>query len=658
MVRFLAILLWCMVLVNLASAELAGLANPAQGVLHEALKPNERETLDDCHLRFYSFGSGGAVAPAAGRPAYLREFAHIGTIGWSQPAGTVRWSCGGSLMWENFVLTAAYCAADLNNEPPDVVRFGDLNLYNSTDDQFAQQYKIAEILRHPEHRFSAKYHDIALIKLEQRITLNETVAPACLWSEEELRFDVLEAAVWGATGFGQSQTPTLLKVSLKPVERDRCDQFYRVGDRGLREGLQDYQLCAGDVKMDTCPGDSGGPLQVKLLHNAKVTPFVVAVTSFGSACGQSTPGVYTKVSKYAPWIRSVIAAHETDAEEWKFEPYACALRYVQLREYEPDVVSRKSEGHESLSFDGVHITIEDSLSTVKIGWEDAKLKAPDNCYGVLIDEDTVLTLAECTSYEGLPATHVIVLDDIWKEIVRLYTHPNYRSGSHYNNIAIVKLKEPIFFTSRYFTPACPWFYPELPDPEFEVTGRGRNDLNTVPLYDEQVIGIDARNASLLVRSAQQRDGNCSLSQTHRQLFTNDLSDEHLCFGHGTFLVPDTCEQLFGGPIQRNLFRYSKYFKHVYVLNLLGRDCGFGQSAVGVRLAHHAEWLSKVLLPQRRHAAAPVQFYNTDLELNDHCRRTDGSQGVCTELARCPKVRYSRLHSAPTGRLYAVRIIMC
>ena len=73
---------------------------------------------------------------------------------------------------------------------------------------------------------------------------------------------------------------------------------------------------------------------------------------------------------------------------------------MQLREYEPDVVSRKSEGHESLSFDGVHITIEDSLSTVKIGWEDAKLKAPDNCYGVLIDEDTVLTLAECTSSEG------------------------------------------------------------------------------------------------------------------------------------------------------------------------------------------------------------------------------------------------------------------
>uniref|UniRef100_A0A182PE76 Peptidase S1 domain-containing protein n=1 Tax=Anopheles epiroticus TaxID=199890 RepID=A0A182PE76_9DIPT len=552
--------------------------------------------IKNCHLRYYSFGGSGAVAPAAGRPAYLRD-----------------------------------------NDPPDVVRFGDLNLYNDTDDQFAQQYRIVEIIRHPEHRFSAKYHDIALIRLEKSVTLNETVAPACLWSDEELRFNVLEAAGWGATGFGQSQTPVLLKVSLKPVERNRCDQFYRAGDRGLRDGLQDYQLCAGDVKMDTCPGDSGGPLQVKLLHNAKVTPFVVAVTSFGSACGQSTPGVYTKVSKYVPWIR--IFLKTVFCLDWKFRPYACALRYVQLREYEPDVVSRKLDGRESLSFDGVHVTIEDSLSTVKLGWEDARLSAPDNCYGVLIDEDTVLTLAECTNPASKSPTHVIVLEDIWKDIARIYKHPDYRPGSPYSNIAIIKLKEPIFFSSRYFMPACPWLYPELPGDELEVTGRGRSDLNTVPLYDEQVIGLDASNASLLVRSNVQRGENCSLSKEHRMLFTKDLPGEHLCFGHETFFVPASCEQLFGGAIQRNLFRYSKYFKHVYALNLLGRDCGFGQSAVGVRLASYAEWMSKVLVPARRHEAAPVHFYNTDLELDDHCKRSDGSMGLCVDVERCPKVRY-------------------
>uniref|UniRef100_A0A182MYX5 Peptidase S1 domain-containing protein n=1 Tax=Anopheles dirus TaxID=7168 RepID=A0A182MYX5_9DIPT len=474
-----------------SSADLPGLPNPAQGSLHEALKPNERETLDDCHLRYYSFGNSGAVAPASGRPAYLREFAHIGAIGWTQPDGSVRWSCGGSLIWENFLLTAAHCAADMNNEPPDVVRFGDLNLFNDTDDQFAQQYKIAEIIRHPGHRFSAKYLDIALIKLNGSVMLNETVAPACLWNDDEIRFGTLEAAGWGATGFGQSQTPLLLKVSLKPVGRDECDRFYRLGDRGLRDGLQDYQLCAGDVEMDTCPGDSGGPLQVKLLHNAKMTPFVVAVTSFGSACGQSNPGVYTKVAGYIPWIRSVI--------------------------------SKNAE--------------------------------------------------------------------------------NVEAG------------------------------------EFDVTGRGRFDLNVIPLYDSQEIQSDSRISPLILRSSEQRAVNCSLPKEHKTLLPNGLADEHLCFGYGSFLVPGACEQMLGGAIQRNLFRLSKYFNHVYALNLLGRDCGFGESAVGVRLGSYIEWMSKILLPTRRHAAEPVQFYNTDLELNDHCKRTDASYGMCVVLDRCPRVRY-------------------
>lgn len=60
-------------------------------------------------------------------------------------------------------------------------------------------------------------------------------------------------------------------------------------------------------------GDSGGPLEVKLLHNTKVTPFIVAITSFGTACGQSLPGVYTKISSYIPWIRSVLEAHGEEA---------------------------------------------------------------------------------------------------------------------------------------------------------------------------------------------------------------------------------------------------------------------------------------------------------------------------------------------------------
>ncbi|XP_058122277.1 uncharacterized protein LOC131264003 [Anopheles coustani] len=623
-----------------AIADLPGLATPEQGVLHAALKPNERESLDDCHLRYYHLGSGGAVAPAEGRPAYLREFAHIGAIGWTQPGRTIKWSCGGSLIWENFVLTAAHCVADEDNKPPTVVRFGDLNLYNDTDDAFAQQYDIVEIIRHPEHRFSAKYHDVALIKLEKNVILNDTVAPACLWDAEEIRFNSFESAGWGATGVGQSQTPILLKVTLQPVEKSKCDQTYRVGDRGLKEGLQDYQLCAGDAKMDTCPGDSGGPLQVKLLHNAKMTPFIVAVTSFGSFCGQSAPGVYTKVAPYIPWIRSVLENHGENAPEWKFKPHACAVRYVQLREFEPDIVASKSDTIESLDYRGVHINVEDIPSTVAIRWDENSTL--DNCNGVLIDEDTVITLAECASSNGKSPSRVVVLDILQREIERVQVHPQYASGSVYNNIAVLKLAKPFVF-DELFLPSCPWYFKNIPNDQFEVTGRGRTDLNQIPFGGLEIgIGANTVNSSLTTlvsRTSQRTADNCTLPTDYKHLMTNGLADEHLCFRNDLFLVPEACEQLLGGAIQRKVFRLSKYFNHAYALNLLGRDCGYGQAALGVKLGSHTEWLSKILLTHRRQDIGAIQFFNTDLDLNDHCKLPDGDVGVCTDTRRCPKVQY-------------------
>lgn len=64
------------------------------------------------------------------------------------------------------------------------------------------------------------------------------------------------------------------------------------------------QMCAGDFGKDSCQGDSGGPLTTA--GEVKGTPRVVqhGIVSFGpSHCAtEGTPGVYTKVSHYVPWI--------------------------------------------------------------------------------------------------------------------------------------------------------------------------------------------------------------------------------------------------------------------------------------------------------------------------------------------------------------------
>uniref|UniRef100_A0A8D8BRD7 Serine protease snake n=1 Tax=Culex pipiens TaxID=7175 RepID=A0A8D8BRD7_CULPI len=135
----------------------------------------------DCRLRFYRIEPYSAASPASGKPTRIREFPHMAAIGWTDTNGTIQWKCGGSLIWDNFVLTAAHCVLDSRSVAPDVVRLGDIDLYSADDDEWAQQFRIVKIVRHPEHRFTASYHDVALLKLDRNVVEDGTVIPACLY---------------------------------------------------------------------------------------------------------------------------------------------------------------------------------------------------------------------------------------------------------------------------------------------------------------------------------------------------------------------------------------------------------------------------------------------------------------------------------------------
>lgn len=83
------------------------------------------------------------------------------------------------------------------------------------------------------------------------------------------------------------------------MNHNRCVKVYKSAD--IR--LQDTQLCAGGKKgVDTCGGDSGGPLMREIEGNYHL----IGVVSFGAAnCGtKGVPGVYTNVAMFVDWIQS------------------------------------------------------------------------------------------------------------------------------------------------------------------------------------------------------------------------------------------------------------------------------------------------------------------------------------------------------------------
>lgn len=201
----------------------------------------------------FSGGGGFIVGGTITKPG---EFPHMAAIGWTDDNGVVSWNCGGSLISYRFVLTAAHCAM-WRGRPPRVVRLGAQNLKKNGGAD-PRDYPIEQVLRHPSYKASLKYNDIALLKLNQRVYMNDFVRPACLWQSFYLNYTSAIATGWGLIRDRGQPSDELLKVSLNIITNERCNSLYQPFN-ALRNGIIDTQVCAGDdyEEKDTCNGDSG-----------------------------------------------------------------------------------------------------------------------------------------------------------------------------------------------------------------------------------------------------------------------------------------------------------------------------------------------------------------------------------------------------------------
>ncbi|KAK2809021.1 hypothetical protein Q5P01_000593, partial [Channa striata] len=205
--------------------------------------------------------------------------------------------CGGSLISDQWVLTAAHCFTSTAN----------LRVYLGRQSQAGPNpnevsLTVTQIIRHPKYDSLTTDNDICLLKLSSPVTFTNYIQPVCLAASGSTFFNGTDSWV---TGWELSlpSPQTLMEVEVPVVGNRQCNCDYGVGT------ITDNMMCAGLSAggKDACQGDSGGPMVSK----QRGRWIQSGVVSFGNGCAlPNFPGVYTRVSQYQSWINSVITSNQ------------------------------------------------------------------------------------------------------------------------------------------------------------------------------------------------------------------------------------------------------------------------------------------------------------------------------------------------------------
>ncbi|CAF1150060.1 unnamed protein product [Adineta ricciae] len=472
--------------------------------------------------------------------------------------------CGGSIISDIFVLTAASCFYNAHLLPNLFsIRAGVYDTDNTNTDR-EQIRAINRVIVHPQYNSSNLVNDLALVHVNPPFNLKainvNVITLSNLTSVENMS---LVATGWGVLSLTNATVAAIVLQDTVVQEDVACTTTKAINST--------TQLCAPG----TCVRDSGGPLMT--FDNSTLKFELVAVTSARNAC--TTEGLFTRVAPFYDWISSVLknpppiltTTTGTTTTTGKPTEFIC-------------------DPSHSCGCSSVPVVFHDNLGRI-IGGETAKPHSwpwivsiqfiGHRCGGTLINREWILTAAHCSLLQ-YSQIHIGIHDTtsssaIVRNVSQVIHHPDFvPPPKHINDIALIRLSEPIDFSTHDINAATTCLPSQSNDIDYPragttlaVVGWGVVKPNGFPATQLQQVRVAA---------LENADPRCN-----RAVYDRERQFCAMVDGGGK----DACQGDSGGPIHQWL---GDHWEQVGIVSF-GNGCAEAQNpGIYTRLSFYHDWI--------------------------------------------------------------------